>query len=88
VPPLLGTTEAQARVKLSELGLVPDVSFVSVLFGDPNDGRVIAQTPSQSVEVDAGSTVKLKVGKALPAPTTTPATTTTSTTTIPPTVTT
>ncbi len=77
VPPLLGTTEAQATAKLTDLGLVPDVSYQSVPFGDASDGRVLAQTPSQGVEVDANSTVKLKVAKALPPPSTTVAPTTT-----------
>ncbi len=83
VPPLLGTTEAQATAKLTDLGLVPDVSYQSVPFGDASDGRVLAQTPSQGVEVDANSTVKLKVAKALPPP----STTTAPTTTLPPTTT-
>jgi len=76
VPPLVGTTEAQARQKLEQLGLLPDVKSQSVPFGDPNDGRVISQNPSQGVEVLPGATVKLVVAKALPEPTTVPATTT------------
>jgi beta-lactam-binding protein with PASTA domain len=78
VPPLVGLTQAQAEAKLFELGLAADVQFQSVPAGDSTDGRVTAQTPSQSVEVDPGSTVRLKVAKALPAPTTTEAPTTTA----------
>jgi serine/threonine-protein kinase len=79
VPPLVTLTQAQAEAKLAELGLTADVQFQSVPAGDSTDGRVTAQTPSQGVEVDPGSTVRLKVAKALPAPTTTEAPTTTTT---------
>jgi serine/threonine-protein kinase len=86
VPPLVGLTQAQAEAKLFELGLAADVQFQSVPAGDSTDGRVTAQTPSQSVEVDPGSTVRLKVAKALPAPTTTETPTTLApTTTVAPT---
>ncbi|MEN9647041.1 MAG: hypothetical protein RL238_3710 [Actinomycetota bacterium] len=81
VPPLVGTTQAQAEAKLNELGLVADISYQSVPFGDPSSGRVISQTPSQGVQVDPGSTVKLRIAQPLPAPTTT----TTPPTTVPPT---
>ena len=77
VPPLTGLTEAVATAKLTSLGLVPDVVYQNLPNGDSNDGRVIAQTPSVNVQVAPGSTVKLKVGKALPPPTTTSTTTTT-----------
>jgi beta-lactam-binding protein with PASTA domain len=66
VPPLVTLTEAQARAKLTQLGLVPNVSTQSVPFADPTDGRVIAQTPSSPTLVAPGSTVNLTVGKALP----------------------
>jgi beta-lactam-binding protein with PASTA domain len=84
VPPLVGTTQAQAEAKLRELGLVADITYQSVPFGDPSSGRVIGQTPSQGVEVEPGSTVKLRVAQPLPAPTTT---TSPPTTTLPPTTT-
>jgi eukaryotic-like serine/threonine-protein kinase len=80
VPPLTGLTQAAAVAKLESMGLVPDVTTQNLPFGDPNDGRVIAQTPSVNVQVPPGSTVKLTVGKALPAPTTSSSTTTTSST--------
>ena len=82
VPPLVGATEAQARVLLTDKGLVPEVSYIAVIAGDANDGRVISQSVPSGTAVDPGSTVKINVGKAAA-----PATTTT-TTTIPPTTTT
>jgi serine/threonine-protein kinase len=85
VPPLVGTTEAQAKQKLAQLNLLPDIRTQSVPFGDPNDGRVISQNPSQSVEVLPGATVKLVVAKALPEPTTTTVAPTLPPTTVAPT---
>ena len=55
------------------------------IFGDSTDGRVISQTPSVNVEIDAGGSVKLIVAKAAAPPTTPP--TTTPPTTTPPTTT-
>jgi beta-lactam-binding protein with PASTA domain len=80
VPPLVNYTEAQARAKISSLGLLANVTFQPVPFGDPTDGRVIAQTPASPQLVDPGSTVTVTIAKALPQPTTIP-----TTTTIPPT---
>ncbi|MDO8362618.1 MAG: Stk1 family PASTA domain-containing Ser/Thr kinase [Actinomycetota bacterium] len=77
--PLEGLTEAAARAWLVDHGLVPDVVYQAVPIGDANDGKVITQTPSVNTEVPAGSTVRLKVGKAptpLPTPTPTPTPTT------------
>jgi len=85
VPPLVGTTEAQAKQKLAQLNLLPDIKTQSVPFGDPNDGRVISQNPSQGVEVLPGATVKLVVAKALPEPTTTTVAPTLPPTTVAPT---
>ncbi len=85
MPPLVGTTEAQAKQKLAQLNLLPDIRTQSVPFGDPNDGRVISQNPSQSVEVLPGATVKLVVAKALPEPTTTTVAPTLPPTTVAPT---
>ncbi len=78
VPPLVGVTQAQAEAKLRELGLTPDITYQSVPFGDSSSGRVLGQTPSGGVPVDPGSTVRLKIAKALPAPTTTTAAPTTT----------
>jgi eukaryotic-like serine/threonine-protein kinase len=85
VPPVEGLTEAAARNQLITRGLLADVQFITVAIGSPDDGHVILQSPSAAESVDPGSTVRLKVGKAAPLPTTT---TSPPTTTIPPTTTT
>jgi beta-lactam-binding protein with PASTA domain len=85
VPPVVGLTEAQARTQLQADGLVPDVQYVNVAAGDANDGLVISQNPTAGTEVDPNSTVRLRVGRAVAAATTTTSTTTTTTTTLPPT---
>jgi serine/threonine-protein kinase len=77
VPPLVGLTQAQAIAKLNELGLVPDIITDPLPFGDVNNGRVTAQSPSETQTAMPGDTVRIKVGKAGPAPTTTSSTTTT-----------
>jgi serine/threonine-protein kinase len=88
VPLVEGLTEAQARTELNNTGFaVIDVRLVNVPFGDPNDGRVISQTPGAGDAVDATTTIVLRIGRAEPPPTTT-STTTTTTTTLPPTTTT
>ncbi|MDO9175378.1 MAG: PASTA domain-containing protein, partial [Actinomycetota bacterium] len=51
VPPLEGLTEASARAKLLELGLVPDVSYQAVPIGDSKDGRVISQSVPSGTDV-------------------------------------
>jgi serine/threonine-protein kinase len=88
VPLVEGLTEAQARTELNNTGFaIIDVRLVNVPFGDPNDGRVISQTPGAGDAVDASTTIVLRIGRAEPPPTTT-STTTTTTTTLPPTTTT
>jgi len=88
VPPLGNLTEAAARAKITGLGLVPDVSYASVPNGDPSNGRVIAQSPSEGNKVNPGATVRIKVARALPPPTTSTSTTLPPTTTVPATTTT
>ena len=85
VPPLTGLTEAQAVAKLDEMLLQHTIKYQPVPSGDSTDGRVISQTPSVNVEIDAGGMVNLVVAKATAPPTTPPTTTPTSTT--PPTTT-
>ncbi len=85
VPPVEGLTEAAARNQLTNRGLVADVQFVTVAIDSPDDGHVISQSIPSTDSVLPGTTIKLKVGKAAPVPTTTLAPTTT---TIPPTTTT
>jgi serine/threonine-protein kinase len=86
VPPVEGLTEAAARNQLTVVGLVADVQFVTVATGSADDGHVISQSIPSGESVAPGTTVRLKVGKAAPAPTTTlPPTTLPPTTTAPPT---
>jgi uncharacterized repeat protein (TIGR01451 family) len=88
VPPVEGLTEAAARNQLTNRGLIPDVQYVTVAIGSPDDGHVISQSIPSTDSVLPGTTIKLKVGQAAAEPTTTiPPTTTTipPTTTSPPT---
>ena len=85
VPPVEGLTEASARNQLTNSGLVADVQFVTVAIGSADDGHVISQSIPPTESVNPGTTIRLKVGKAAPAPTTTIAPTTLPpTTTAPP----
>jgi serine/threonine-protein kinase len=81
VPPVVGLTEAQAKNQLTAKGLTANVTLVNVPAGDPNDGRVISQSPTAGNLVAPASAVGLQVGRAVA-----PVTTTTSTT-LPPTTT-
>jgi eukaryotic-like serine/threonine-protein kinase len=82
VPPVEGLTEAAARNQLTQRGLVADVQFVTVAIGSADDGHVISQSIPPTESVNPGTTVRLKVGKAVVPATTTstlpPATTTTA----------
>ena len=85
VPPVETLTEAAARNQLTTRGLVAEVQFVTVAIGSTDDGHVISQSIPPGESVNPGTTIRLKVGKAAPAPTTTtaPPTTTIATTTTP-----
>jgi eukaryotic-like serine/threonine-protein kinase len=83
VPPVEGLTEAAARNQLTQSGLVANVVFVPVATGSAQDGLVISQSIQSTETVLPGTTIRLQVGKAAPAPTTT--TTIAPTTTPPPT---
>ncbi len=86
VPPVEGLAEAAARNQLTLVGLLADVQFVTVANGSPDDGHVISQSIPPTESVLPGTTIRLKVGKAAPLPTTTiPPTTLPPTTTAPPT---
>ena len=86
VPPVEGLTEAAARNQLTQRGLVADVQFITVANGSADDGHVISQNIPPTESVAPGTTIRLKVGKAAPVPTTTvPPTTLAPTTTAPPT---
>ena len=61
VPPLVGLTQADAESQLSSAGLVASVQTQSTSI-QPQDGRVIDQSPSSGTEVAEGSTVVITVG--------------------------
>ncbi|MFN0025717.1 MAG: Stk1 family PASTA domain-containing Ser/Thr kinase [Acidimicrobiales bacterium] len=78
VPPVVGLTQATAESLLTGAGLIPKPEF------EPRADRVglvIDSSPGANTEVDAGSTVVIKIGTAPAATTTAPTTTTTSNTT-------
>ncbi len=88
VPPVEGLSEAAARTQITGLGLQVSVAYVTVALGSTDDGNVISQSVPASAQVDPGSLIKLKVGKAVQPTTTVATTTTTTTTTAPPATTT
>jgi beta-lactam-binding protein with PASTA domain len=88
VPPVENLTEAQARGQLTGVGLVASVQYILVAVGSSDDGHVISQNIASGTKVDPGSTVKLKVGKAVVPASTTTSTAAPTTTTIPATTTT
>jgi beta-lactam-binding protein with PASTA domain len=89
VPVVRGRTEAQARNTLTELGLVPVVSYQDGSFGPAEDGRVISQSQPVGALVPPGTEVAIVVARnTAPPPTTAPPTTTTTTTVAPSTTTT
>ena len=72
VPPLIGTTEAQARNKLRDLGFgTPNVTYRDLPPGDPSDGTVLEQSVPAAELVDKGTVIDLVVGRATVAQTTT-----------------
>jgi len=62
VPPLVGLTQADAESQLSSAGLVASVQTQSTSI-QPQDGRVIDQSPSQGTQVADGSTVVITIGR-------------------------
>jgi eukaryotic-like serine/threonine-protein kinase len=87
VPAVVGRTQAQATNTLTEQGLVPNVVFVDVAAGSPDDGRVVQQSLAAGSQVDPGTAITITVGRAVaPVTTVPPTTTTTTTTTVPGTV--
>jgi eukaryotic-like serine/threonine-protein kinase len=87
VPVVVGRTEAQARNTLTEIGLIPVVSYQDGNFGPAEDGRVISQSLPVGSRVPPGTEVNIVVARnTAPPPTTT--TIPPTTTTIPPIVTT
>jgi eukaryotic-like serine/threonine-protein kinase len=89
VPVVVGRTEAQARNTLTEIGLIPVVSYQDGNFGPAEDGRVISQSLPVGSRVPPGTEVNVVVARnTAPPPTTTIPPTTTTTTTAPATTTT
>jgi eukaryotic-like serine/threonine-protein kinase len=74
VPPVEGLTAGQATNQLRGAGLEVVVEFREVAPGNPDDGRVIDQTPDASTQVPRGTTITLIVGRSLVAATTVPPT--------------
>jgi serine/threonine-protein kinase len=65
VPPLVGLTQADAESQLTSAGLVASVQTQDTTI-QPQDGRVINQSPSQGTSVAEGSTVVITVGRYTP----------------------
>lgn len=71
VPPVVGLTERQARPLLTSQGLIVRVEYVDVTPESGDDKRVIDQTPAAGTDVEVGSEVVIRVGRAVAATTTT-----------------
>lgn len=78
VPNVLEKTEQTARQELQLAGFRIEVVDQPLPPGSPDDGRVLAQSPSGGQRADVGSTVTITVGRAEALPTTTTTTTTTA----------
>lgn len=71
-PDVVGMEIAEARDVIEDAGFVfSQGADIDVEFGDPNDGRVAAQTPGPEEEVEAGITVTVSLGVS-PPPTSVP----------------
>jgi serine/threonine-protein kinase len=87
VPVVVGRTEAQARNTLTEIGLIPVVTYQDGSFGAAEDGRVISQSLPVGSRVPPATEITVVVARNTAPPSTTiPPTTTT--TTLPPATTT
>lgn len=62
VPATVGLTQSEAESQLTDLGLVPSVQTRSTSI-EPQDGRVVDQSPSSGSQVLEGSTVVITVGR-------------------------
>jgi len=83
VPQVVGLFVGTASLRLTNEGLVVEVTFQDVPNGSADDGRVISQSPSAFVQVNTGELVTLVVGQAVATTTTVTTTTVPSTTTGP-----
>jgi beta-lactam-binding protein with PASTA domain len=78
VPDVEGRTEGEARVTLNTRGLAVEVIYVDVPAGSLNDGKVISQGVPFKTMVDPTTSIKLTVGRAVVATTTSVSTSTTT----------
>jgi eukaryotic-like serine/threonine-protein kinase len=76
VPNVTEKTEQTAREELQLAGFRVEVVDQALPPGSPDNGRVLAQSPSGGQRADVGSTVTITVGRAEALPTTTTTTTT------------
>ncbi len=88
VPVVVGRTEAQARNTLTEIGLIPVVTYQDGNFGAAEDGRVISQSLPVGSRVPPATEITVVVARNTAPPSTTIPPTTTTTTTLPPATTT
>ena len=63
MPQVEGLTEADARAQLTAVGLTPDVKYQEVPSGNANDGKVVTQGTDTGTQIEAGSSVRLTVGR-------------------------
>ena len=61
MPSLVGLTQSDAESELTTAGLVASVQTESTTI-EPQDGRVISQSPASGTQVADGSTVVITVG--------------------------
>ena len=69
VPDVVEKTEDTARNELETAGFEVVVEDVTLVPGDPDDGRVISQDPAGNSRADRGSTVTIRVGRSAEATT-------------------
>ncbi|HEX4978620.1 MAG TPA: PASTA domain-containing protein, partial [Acidimicrobiales bacterium] len=70
VPSLIGKTAEAAKAELESAGLVYREG-VPALANPADDGKVVSQSPSGGTDVDPGSTVTVRIGRAAVSSTTT-----------------
>ena len=68
MPQVEGLTEADARAQLTAVGLTPDIKYQEVPSGNANDGKVVTQGTDSGTQVEAGSSVRLTVGRGVVTP--------------------
>ena len=70
MPNIKGLTEADARAKLTSLGLDATVEYIDVAPGNANIGKVISQGTTTGTMVTPGTKIVLTVGRDSSVPTT------------------